>query len=341
VIELTPLEKDELLSLPVVFGESPRSETDSITLPTRSLEVQVEAHTQSPTLGTVQVPVAAATGLATFTNRGQDEVSLPEGTGLRTLGTGAQRFETAELALIPAGIGSEVTVPIRAIVGGPAGNVAAGAIGAIEGPLGLSLTVTNGDRLSGGRSESRRGVSAADVQLARAALERQLLQSANAALQELLNEDEALVPQSIRLTDVLQREFSPDPGDASEIIQGTMVARVSAEVYDVASLQSEAAAALARGLGGERELVPGSLRVDLAAERAAHQARVGARSRASVDFGSLSALVAGRSQAEAADLLAAALDLAAPPRFRLWPEWWPRLPLLPLRVQPVWVEPTE
>jgi hypothetical protein len=112
-------------------------------------------------------------------------------------------------------------------------------------------------------------------------------------------------------------------------------------VYDVASLQSEAAAALARGLGGERELVPGSLRVDLAAERAAHQARVGARSRASVDFGSLSALVAGRSQAEAADLLAAALDLAAPPRFRLWPEWWPRLPLLPLRVQPVWVEPTE
>jgi hypothetical protein len=310
-------------------------------LPSRPLQVEVQADLQLPATGTVQVPVSASVGAATFINRGEVEVVLPEGTGLRTLGPSPQRFETTERALVPAGIGAEVSVPIRASVAGPAGNVPAGSIGAIEGALGLTLTVANPEGTAGGRSESRPGVTSSDLRSLQEALERQLLQAANAELQEQLTEAEALTPGSVVIADVLTSEVRPQQGEPSEVVRGPMSVRVTASALDRERLRREAEAAMVREIGRKRELVPGSVRVELVSNgsgaNSAHQAVVRARSRPRVDFGELARSIAGTTTDQAATRLEVALDLAAPPRFRVWPAWWPRLPVLPLRIQPAWV----
>jgi hypothetical protein len=66
---------------------------------------------------------------------------------------------------------------------------------------------------------------------------------------------------------------------------------------------------------------------------------VTARSRPESVFGRLARAAAGKSTAEVASIFSEALELDRPPRFRLWPGWWPRLPLLPLRIEPVWISP--
>jgi hypothetical protein len=338
VVELVPVERDESAALAISFAQD---DGGAVVLPSRVVSVDVEGEIQFPTTGTVQVPTSSAVGLATFTNRSEGEVILPEGTGLRTVGETPLRFETTERALVPAVIGVQIDVPLRAAAAGPAGNVAADTITAIEGSLGLDLTVTNPEPTAGGASQNSPGVTAADLGLARAALERQLIQAANARLQEGLEAGEALAPDSVAVARVLSSEFRPTPGEPSRVIQGAMTARVEAIAYQVDRLQAAAESAIAERAEAGREITPGSVRVDLipasAVASGRYQARIRRRTRAQVDFGAMAQAIQGRTTPEAGLILMETLDLQASPRFRLWPEWWPRLPFLPLRIQPVWL----
>ena len=47
----------------------------------------------------------------------------------------------------------------------------------------------------------------------------------------------------------------------------------------------------------------------------------------------------GRTGGRAGGIFGGAADPGPPPRFRLWRGWWPRLPLLPLRIEPAWLSP--
>ena len=339
VIELRPVEREEILSIRVDL-DGAGADPGTLTVPSRPLQVEVDGQILTPTSGTVQIGTSPATGQVTVTNRGPEDVLLPQATGLRTLGPSAQRFETTEAAVVPAGIGSQVIVPIQASAAGPAGNIEAGTIGAIEGNLGLILTVTNDEPTSGGLGEARAGVTPEDLRLARQSLERQLLQAANAELQQMLGENERLAPESVVLHEVLSSDFRPALGQASEVVQGAMAARVEASAYDKNRLQLEAEAALARSLGPGRAIVPGSTRIELRSAtsggRPSFEALVRARSRPEIDLGTLARAIAGRSFDEAASRIGEEVELAAPPRFQMWPAWWPRLPLLALRVEPVW-----
>lgn len=343
VIELSPVERDEVITLPVSFGDEATA-SDVIRLPIRTLRVNADAEVQTRTTGTVLRGTHSAEGWATFINRGEDDVILPEGTGVRTVRDNPQRFETIERALIAAGIGSEAIVPIRASRPGPEGNVAAGSIAAIEGTLGLDLTVTNREATAGGEAGSFPGVAQQDLRGIQASLERQLLQAANASLQQLLADGEALVPDSVAVAGDLTSDISPGLGEPSEVMTGAMAARVSGQAFDVSRLSQEAESALAAATDAGRQIVDGSVRVELipvgAPSNRSYRARIRGRSRPEVDFGTLARIAAGRTPAEAGAILADHVELDQPARFRLWPGWWPRLPLLPLRIQPTWTRST-
>jgi hypothetical protein len=53
---------------------------------------------------------------------------------------------------------------------------------------------------------------------------------------------------------------------------------------------------------------------------------------AQLPVGEAISLSLGRTPEQARARLSAALPLASPPLIRLWPAWWPRLPLLPFQV---------
>src|SRR5215204_858580 len=87
------------------------------------------------------VPQSKAKGAVEFSNLTQQAVTIPAGTVVQTIDS--IRFVTTEDGVVDAGVGKKIELPIEAAEGGIAGNLEAEMINAIEGRLGLSLSVTN------------------------------------------------------------------------------------------------------------------------------------------------------------------------------------------------------
>jgi hypothetical protein len=286
---------------------------------------------------------ATASGSALFTNREETEQVVPGGTGLRSLGDNPVRFETTVRAIVPPGIGGEVLVPIRATQAGAAGNVAADAITAVEGTLGLQLTVSNPEPTSGGVTQPEAGVTSSDLTRAQQALERQLLQEANALLLEQLADGEALVPESVVIGRVANSDHRPQVGEPSESVLASLALVLEAVAFREDRLTEQGLAALQDTVGPQEAIVPESIRLDLiptddltTSGAKLYRGTVSAETYPRVDPASLSSQAAGRAIVQARSQLTTQTELISPPVIRLWPSWWPRLPLLPWRIQLVW-----
>lgn len=338
VVELTPTVDSEQASFGVILGEAGEAGSTRPVIPARIVEVEVEGTLRLPTEGQVNQDVAAAEGVVVFTNRDLAEAVIPESTGLRTTGASAVRFETTERALLPGGIGSQVTVPIRASSPGTAGNVAAEAIGAVEGVLGLQVSVENPEPTTGGKTSLAAGVGPEDVARAKAALETRLLQEANAQILESLDPTEALAPESVQVESIRFERIQPPIGEASESISVELRLLASALAFTDPKLDELARAALAEASGSERQLLADSVRIELQPGESpgAYQVSARAESVPQVDVNVLAASLAGTSPEQAVTILRSEVELQGEPRIHLWPDWWPRLPFLPWRIRPVW-----
>ena len=193
VVELDPLTTEQTSAFEVQLDWDRADIPLSQGLPARRWEQTFEGDLRQPTSGRVLVPSATAEGVILFTNLTDDEQRMPAGTGVRT--ADGLRFVTLSEVLLGAPKGDHATVEVRATENGDAGNVAAGAIDATEGSLGLVVAVTNPEPTTGGGSTSRAGVSAADVQQLKEALTRQLLQEARSTLESELATDERIAPE--------------------------------------------------------------------------------------------------------------------------------------------------
>ncbi len=343
VIELTPATEPSSTILQVVFGEEPMSDEGIVWIPARRLQVEVKDELRLPTQGTVMADTATAEGSVLFTNQEGSEVVVPQGTGLRTLGDSPVRFETTTPAVVPAGVGSAVVVPIRAAKAGETANVPAESIRAIEGTLGLQLTVSNPEAAAGGLTQPQPGVTSADLTRAQQALERQLLQEANALLLEQLAEGEAVVPESIAISRVASSDHRPQVGEPSESVLASMGLAVEAIAFRQDRLTEQGLAALQQTAGAQRAIVPESIRVDLIptddltpSGAKVYRGTVAGQTYHRVEEALVAAQAAGEAIGQAQTMVRSRLGLSSAPVIRLWPGWWPRLPLLPWRIRLVW-----
>jgi hypothetical protein len=328
VIEWSPLTRPLAATFDVGFREG-----TAAGLTSRTLEVDVEGSLRLPTQGTVLAPTVRATGSVEFMNREDSEVAIPGGTGLRT-GSEGLRFETTAPAILPAGDGSRVTVPIRATLAGESGNVEPGRISAIEGDLGLRATVTNPEATGGGASQWTAGVTESDLAAARAALERQLVQEATAEMTSALSDGESIAPQSVRVERTESSASRPGVGEVSDTVFVEARIRVSGIAYQTDEVRSMAEAAAKKAAGPGRTVIPGSVQVDLEPEDGGKQyvGRVRAQSMPRLDEDRIARRLVGSTFEGAMSLLAETVDQAAPAKIHIWPAWWPRLPLLPWRI---------
>jgi hypothetical protein len=337
VIELEPLATTQEggfeIRLAWEGGETPA--TGSV--PARRIVTSVEGDLRQPTTGQVLVPSAAASGRVTFANLTAQPVDIPAGTGLQT--NGGIRFETRAAARLEPGPGSQASVAVEAAAEGESGNVAADAIAAVEGALGLEVTVVNPDPTTGGADSERAGVSAADVQRSREALTRRLIQEARIAAEAQLQPGEALAPDSVRVVTIEASRFSPSIGNPGDSVELYLALAVEALLVQEADLVSYATRLLESQSPGAFAVVPGSTQVELLASAStpgdpySYAATARRDIYRPIDLASVHRLVRGRPRAEAAALLDDRLDLARPPRIHVWPAWLPWLPLLPVRTE--------
>ena len=327
-----------LVADPAVLSPDPAAGA----IPARTLKVEVQATQYTPVTGQREAPSAAATGRVVFTNLTGVAITIPADTRVRTTSGSSARFATVRAATLPARIGATVDVDVRAVDLGPVGNVTAGQINAIDGPLGLQLAVTNPAVTQGGALAQRPAVAAADQASVRALVEEKLVAEARDALLAQLQPGEFLPPETVTTARVLVESYDHAVGESADVLGLTL--RLS--VNGLAIFEDDARVAGLAAL--ERQVPAGYRQIDdvvsfsrsretvLRDGRAEFVLRVSGTAEAVIDQAEVRTLIAGETPAEAAERLQARFALAEAPSIDVQPEFlytlWPRIPWVAQRI---------
>lgn len=339
-VTLAPERITQSLVIPARADLTTRSAAASGSLPVEVVTVVVEGRDQAPATGTARIADAAATGEVLLTNLTDQPVTIPTGTVAVSGGVSPVRFEITESGTIPAGVGQTDTVSVRALTPGSRGNVSAGQIRGLEGPLGLRLTVENPTPTRGGLDRSAPSPNASDYNVLREKLTAALEANAMDELSGQIGADRRLIEGSLRLVEVLEETRQPEAGQPSDILQLSM--RAEYEVWTVREqdLQAAAAAALNAVLEEDYTPVPGTLRIDFTSSprwqggsnrSASWDLRVEREAVAHLSEEQVIEAVRGRGAEDAIRRLNS-LPLAAPPLIQMTPTWWKMVPFLPFRI---------
>lgn len=339
-IRLQPRRAPQEIEIKVRASENFTTYNLSGDLPLHSSLIIVEGRDSIPTSGTIDIPEGTAVGEVTFTNLTGDAITIPEGTRLISSQGVSEEFATTSEAELPAGAGSTANAPVTALNPGEEGNVAAGIINVVDGPLGLTITVTNPEATSGGNNRRGPGPRESDYTDLRSRLVASLWQSAINELQMSLAKDDYIVSSAPIIRRVLQEQFNPEAPQATNTLSLQM--QIEFEIYRVSG--SDIRGMLAGILNGSMpdgfESENGTLEIEhigtpvrgsdntavwsIAARRIIRSKVVPAQVREEVK---------GLSRQQAEAFLAQQYDLETPARLEIYPSWWPTMPFTPVRIQ--------
>ncbi|MEZ0396887.1 MAG: baseplate J/gp47 family protein [Anaerolineales bacterium] len=328
-------------SLTLPLRASPQAETVNLAgvVPSRQA-VTVVGGMQTVAINSLSdVPDEFATGEVVFRNLTDEQMGIPAGTIVCTLDEPVWRFVTTADAVVAGEVDATVSVPVRALVAGAAGNLPAGSLAAIESDLGASLAVTNPAPMTGGTDRLAVVPSAEDRAALRQALLADLSQRALEQFEQELSPGDLLFMDTFTVSRILSETYLPAAGQPGNRLTLTLQVEFQVRYAAGEDLARLATVSLDAGLPEGYEPVPGSLRLLAVGEpvtapegETLWQMRAEREIRQRVDPAAAAYLVRGRTRRSAARHLAEAFPLLAPPEFRLKPAFWPLLPTLPFRI---------
>ena len=307
-------------------------------VPSALHQMAVEGSDSLPTTGSMLYPNQRASGSVQFTNLTGQPVDIPRGTVVRTAGEPPVRFATTLEVQLKGGIGQTVEAPVQALEAGASGNLPAQSLQAIEGPLGLNVTVNNPNPTQGGSDLPSPAPSAADRANLRQRMVEKLSEQALENLQAGLSDGDLLVPGSLSVQKVMSEVYDPPQDAPADRLSLTLRLEVGALVISGQDLHALAQAVMDADKpsgyhpandridfhpDGNSIQIGGNYQLGLVAERTLlpdiHEEQLAGR-------------ILGLKPAEAAHRLQTELPLAGAPAVILNPVWWPRLPFLPFRI---------
>jgi hypothetical protein len=307
-------------------------------VPARVVQARVEGTGTTMATGSMFAPADKARGVVTFINRTAREIVVPANTVVRTITGNNVRFRTESEVTVPAGVGQRTNVAVEALEPGRQGNVAAFAIGEIEGPLGLSLRVTNEAPTSGGTMADVVVVTQADKERLLGELQQQLQAQAYARLGESLRQGEYIPPETVQ-TFTLAETYDRFAGEQSPTLSLQLQLLARGMAVDLAGAQTLAARALRESVPQGHFLLEDTIQYGavqfIRFDQEAVQMTLTAAGEALLPIrtGEVRALLAGTPLNEATRLLQRRFELARPPEITLEPDWTGRLPYIPTRIK--------
>jgi hypothetical protein len=178
------------------------------------------------TTGRILAPTAYAAGKVSLSNISRRALNLS--VGLRVASESGIEFEVLEGFLLQPGKSRISTA--RAVEPGSSGNLAAGKITRVLGPLALSLKAENPEAMSGGEEAWRNAVSTADWEALQGSLAEKIRNQASSSLQSLAGGGRTVVENSLRV------EF--DPLDQPDLPVNTPADTVGLTLHASASLRA-------------------------------------------------------------------------------------------------------
>lgn len=338
-IVLTPEKQLQAVTLPVRADPSVGEVFITGNLPAYELRVVVNGTREALASGEIPVPKAKAEGVVTFRNLTEEEVTVPAGTVLISIGLPGARFVTLKVGELAGGLKATVDVPVQAEQPGAAGNVEAGTILAIEGSLGLQAAVSNAEPTTGGSDLVSPAATEADRERLRQALVDELQAKAQQQMQAQLAAEDVFFPDTLVLAQVLEETYDPPAGQPGRKVSLAMQVEFTALYASSADLAELAGAVLNASLpaGFVASNAPLALEsLTSPATDADGVTRWNVRATRSIarglDLARVIPLAQGRSPQAAGARLAESLSLAEEPGISVRPSWWPWLPLIPFNI---------
>jgi hypothetical protein len=336
-IRISPASQPQKLRIPITIDPEATVVSISGIVPAYVLTTIVEGSGEISATGITSIPEARASGMVEFSNLTQSSVQIPEGTIIRTVSEPLVRFFITKPGVVPAGVGETIELPVRAIEGGFAGNVSPDSLQSIEGSLGLSLSVTNPEPLTGGIDANKTAANDDDR-------ERLLEQVEESLFDQAMNEIEKLKPSGGYL---IVNSFNTEPVSiVYDPPQGTPGATLSLNLkqkYQEYFIKSEDLASLGRlvldsslpegyypqdntlmavPVGSPAVDDNGEMTWELSAERVVLE---------ELDPMEIISRVMGKTPIRAIENLSS-LHMAERPQITLSPSWWFFMPSIPLRI---------
>lgn len=339
-IYISPREEIQFIKLDLIADPSATTiNISSGSVPTYFKEVIVEGSDTITATGTMTIPDEPASGMIKFINRSKVSITIPVGSVVTTLGSDPVRFKTTSMTDTVINPGKSVLLEVQAIRPGTSGNLPHDSLTAIEGEMGLGLAVTNPEATSGGLDASVPIPSAQDLYTLSDQLKTRLLQEGLAKLQSTLPIDDTLIPPSATIIQVLEETYNPTTGVPAEQEELTMRLKIRFQVVSGKMLHSLVEPILDSSIPpGYTPVIntlvinpvstPG-MRVD---GKAYWTVFVNQKLRADLPTAQAIESIQGASARDAVARLSESLPLAEPPSIVLMPSWWPKLPLLAMRI---------
>jgi len=337
-IFVIPATKTETITIDVVASLDQKTVELSGAVPAYIISVEVEGSGSTPATGETTIPRKKAKGNVSLVNLTEDEITIPAGTVVSTEGEHPIRFSTTRSVVVPTGANG-ITVPIEAILPGTDGNVSAENIVAIEGPLGLNLSVINRRRTSGGSNFTAVTPSEEDYQTIYGQLVASLQ---NIALTESQYQATSnnIPLSSIPLEQrIIEENYHPEFGEPSDFLELNLRAEYKFPYASEEDLLQLGRIVLDRHATDNYTPRPETLRIRQLTEpiiqsngNASWRIQASWQVGAILDETKAVKDILGLSPEQALLKLNENTSLEAGTVIRITPVWWPRLPMVPFRI---------
>jgi hypothetical protein len=308
-------------------------------VPGRFLSSIQEWQAEVDATGAIEVADAPAKGSVVFVNKLDQPVTIPTGSRVSTSAGERTIFQTMSAEEVPGVVGGTVEVEVVAVEPGIEGNVKANRINRIEGPLALQLEVRNLEATTGGGGRLENAVTESDIERLRSHVMQQLQVRALADMENQLSENEFLARDSLRVVRIIKETYSKFAGEQSDNLVLDIRAELQATAIDETQAIGLAYEELAAGVEPGYELIPGSLHFEGGeVEGVDGQGRVTFEmygegiTAASLIMDEILGDIAGQKAGVAATYMYENLPLQDYPSIQIWPDWFGRLPFLPVRM---------
>ena len=337
-LTLYPETQVQSIVIPVAASEATASISLAGGVPALTLSVTEQAEQSLAIVSEISVPKSKAKGVVQFTNLSQNELSIPAGTVVATAAEVPVKFTTLEDATLAAGIDEVVEIPIEAQQAGTDGNVPNDAVIVVEGPLGLTVSVTNPEPVTGGVISQVTGANDDDRARLREVMLENLRRMAETELRSKIGPADVLLVDTLEIKQVLSEAFDPPAGQPGKTLVLNMQVEFSARyVSDDAMRELSLATLNAAGQDGFVSTSAPDYKVitEPSTDNSGishFELMVTRTLLREVDEMRVFSIVRGGKPDLMKAELASALSLRRSPDILLTPSWWPWMPLIPFNI---------
>jgi hypothetical protein len=338
VIKVLPTTQQHSVSIPITASYEFQNVTLTGEIPIQKTSIVVEGRNTIPASGSIEIPDQKAVGEVIFKNLTDHTVIMPAGTFVSTLDEPPVRFIVTKSSEIAPG-DSSTEVLIEAVNPGIHGNVTSNHILAIEGPLGLDLTVTNPLATQGGSNKVSPAPDTRDYDHILEQLIANLKETAENELHSALTTSDIILEVDTNDVEILEAQYIPEEIQPSDQLELRLMLEYTGYYVSGKQLDYLGQAIAEANLPASFDMIPTSLDIhDLNGPVKDPEGffswdiQIEWQSRARIDLASAIPLVQWKTPEEAADNLIVNLPIQETIQINLSPEWWPRMPILPFRI---------